>query len=443
MLDMMEERQVGLDIGAPAPAFRLRSVSGGYRSLTDWRGRRILLVFIQPHCRGSRALLPVIAGLLPEPQGGQPVPVVVTFGPQPAIRQLVEAFGLRCAVLSEDDPDVINSYRVHGTPACYLIDERGCIVRRGGTAKVLAAAGLMAEHDRSNPVTAYRSARDWLRRLTADRRARGEDQEVQGSSLLSAGHELKRNGLPLVSVILTTRERPQFLPLALECYRRQTYPRRELIVVDDGSQYPADEGAVKAAGGRLVRMPDRTPLGDKLNRGVQEAYGQLFHKWDDDDWYAPDFLHVMVSAYLQRRDQIGRSPVAYQIRSLWFDLAEWRILDWSNPDPSGGTLLCAREGWERWPFRQSGDDMWFVADQLAVGVSTVPVYAPELYLYVRHDSCAGGPDHLWLRWDDGKNTLAHLRELSVHRADPSSFLPEWAASAYRELSGRVAETPQE
>src|SRR5262249_4001230 len=70
---------------------------------------------------------------------------------------------------------------------------------------------------------------------------------------------------PLVSVILTTRDRPRFLAVALACYRRQTYPHRELIVVDDGDDFPADEARIAAVGGRLLRVEPGTPLGAKLN----------------------------------------------------------------------------------------------------------------------------------------------------------------------------------
>jgi peroxiredoxin len=440
---MTEEPWYGLEAGARAPAFTLPSLAGGHGSLSDYRGRRVLLVFVQPHCPGSRALLPVIAGLLPDPEGDQPVPIVVTFGPQPENRRLIDTFGLRCAVLSEDHPDVILRYLIEGTPTAYLIGKRGLVAAtqcQGVTASV-KSAGLLPGPGVAPRVTPYRAAKDWLRALTVDERARGAGEEVAGSVLPDRLSGANEDELPLVSAIMTTRERPAFLRLALECYRRQTYPKRELIVVDDGSRFPADEAAVDAAGGRLIRMPDKTPLGDKLNRGIREAGGQLLHKWDDDDWYASEFLTAMVSAHLDHVARTGRSPIVYQVGSYWFDLSGWRILDWSNPDPSGGTLFFAREEWERWPFREDGSDMWFVADQLAAGVATLPVRAPALYVYVRHDSLAGGPGHLWTHWENGRATLEHLRDISVPRADPSSFLPDWAVAAYRELSSRPSVSP--
>jgi Phosphotransferase enzyme family/Glycosyl transferase family 2 len=92
---------------------------------------------------------------------------------------------------------------------------------------------------------------------------------------------------PLVSMMLTTRDRPRFLQVAFACYQHQTYPLRELIVIDDGDQFPVDELSVEAVGGRLIHMPAGTPLGTKLNRGIEEAQGWVCQKMDDDDWYGP------------------------------------------------------------------------------------------------------------------------------------------------------------
>src|SRR5690242_2387584 len=100
---------------------------------------------------------------------------------------------------------------------------------------------------------------------------------------------------PLVSVILTTRDRPRLFSLALAYYRYQSYANRELIVVDDGEQYPADAAAVADAGGRLIRVTPGTKLGAKLNHGVEQARGDWCQKMDDDDWYAPGFLEAMVA----------------------------------------------------------------------------------------------------------------------------------------------------
>src|SRR4051794_32824536 len=99
---------------------------------------------------------------------------------------------------------------------------------------------------------------------------------------------------PLVSVILTTRDRPGLLQEAFACYRNKTYPNRELIVVDDCDRFPTDPELIEAAGGRLIRAAPGTMLVTNLNLGIAEARVALCQKMDDDDWYSPEFLARMV-----------------------------------------------------------------------------------------------------------------------------------------------------
>ena len=39
---------------------------------------------------------------------------------------------------------------------------------------------------------------------------------------------------PLVSCLMVTADRPQLMRRSIRCYDRQTYPNRELVVIDDG-----------------------------------------------------------------------------------------------------------------------------------------------------------------------------------------------------------------
>src|SRR5438067_6968685 len=97
----------------------------------------------------------------------------------------------------------------------------------------------------------------------------------------------------LISVVMATHERPHLLPIALRCYQEQTWPERELVVVDDGERFPVREALVRSVGGRLLRVPPGTMLGTKLNLGLEVLHGTFCQKMDDDDWYASDFLATM------------------------------------------------------------------------------------------------------------------------------------------------------
>lgn len=240
---------------------------------------------------------------------------------------------------------------------------------------------------------------------------------------------------PLVSVILTTRDRPRFLRIALACYRHQTYPERELIVVDDGDAFPADEAAIDAIGGRLVRVPPGTPLGSKLNAGVRIARGYLCQKMDDDDWYAPRFLETMVAARLASQENVCQPTVAFLMPFLFFEIAPWEIRASVDDNIPGATLLFDRDDWDERPFRavRRDEDVWFVLDQLRAGRTLLPVNAVETFLAVRHRGSTGDRGHTWTHQFTGETLEDYLRDRPLYQRRPENLLPEWALATYREI----------
>jgi len=237
---------------------------------------------------------------------------------------------------------------------------------------------------------------------------------------------------PLLSVILTTRDRPRLLPLALRYYREQTYQPRELLVVDDGAAHPADDAAVHAVGGRLLRVPPGTPLGTKLDHGAAAARGTLCQKMDDDDFYGPRFLELMAGSWLAASD---RPPLAFLMGFLFFDLARWEIRC-SRPDNvPGASLLFARDDWRARPFRAlpGDEDTWFVRDQQRRGVSLLPVVAWGTFIAVRHAGAPTDRGHTWTHQSTGETLEQHLRQQPLLPNGPESVLPDWALAVYREL----------
>src|SRR3712207_660099 len=79
---------------------------------------------------------------------------------------------------------------------------------------------------------------------------------------------------PLVSLIVTTRDRPAFLPIVLACCRDQTVTCTEIIIVDDGDNAPVDPQLAASLGARVIRAEPGTPIGTKLNLGIVAARGE-------------------------------------------------------------------------------------------------------------------------------------------------------------------------
>jgi peroxiredoxin len=123
----------GLAVGSPAPAFELPDLTGGRRALTDFRGRRLLVIFFNPSCGFCSRMAPEIAALPVDGAGGQPLPLVITTGNREANRKLVAEHGIRCPVLLQEagtrgaDGEVASRYQCHGTPMGYVVGEQGHI----------------------------------------------------------------------------------------------------------------------------------------------------------------------------------------------------------------------------------------------------------------------------------------------------------------------------
>jgi glycosyltransferase involved in cell wall biosynthesis len=241
--------------------------------------------------------------------------------------------------------------------------------------------------------------------------------------------------LPFVSMILTTRDRPGLLPVAIACYRQQTYPHKELIVVDDGERFPVDADALRAVGGRLVRVAPDTPLGVKLNRGIEAARGPLCQKMDDDDWYAPGFLASMVLALMEHRREVCIPAFAFMMPFLFFELARWEIRQSVSNNIPGATLLFFRDDWANRPFRavRFDEDTWFVLDRARDGLAPVPVRCLESFLAIRHGNSSRDRGHTWVHQGNGQTLESYLQGRALYHRRPEDLLPEWVLPIYRQL----------
>lgn len=119
----------GLPVGAAFHDFALPTLSGDVMALSQWWGRRILLIFVDPQCAFCRQMLPVLARLEPDPSDGRPLPLIISTGDANANRRMIATSGIRCRVLLQEDHELAQLSWVNGTPMGYLLDEQGRIAR--------------------------------------------------------------------------------------------------------------------------------------------------------------------------------------------------------------------------------------------------------------------------------------------------------------------------
>ena len=191
-----------------------------------------------------------------------------------------------------------------------------------------------------------------------------------------------------VSCILATANRPDFLRQALRYYERQTWSEKELIIIDDSvSPYTG----VLPRGCCYIYLDARLNLGAKLNLGIEKATGAIIQKWDDDDYYHPEFLTTTVAAL-----EASESPnaVAFYESFLVLLSSSGKLVFSGHGWQAGATMCFYRAYWEdhRFPDAPSAVDWRFFQQHEPV---RAPIKDPEKFIHVRHRE-----GHTWTKLDN-------------------------------------------
>ncbi|MEJ5277090.1 MAG: glycosyltransferase family A protein [Thermogemmata sp.] len=157
--------------------------------------------------------------------------------------------------------------------------------------------------------------------------------------------------MPLVSVIVPSYNKPQFLPECLRSIQAQTFTDWECIVVDDGSPRGEEiRAAVEAMGDsryRLVRHDVNRGPGAARNTGCRIARA-AYLIWVDED----DILSANCLQRLQEEIEKCNADIAHPRLAVVGEL-KWRM-DLPNKDSalvtqslSGSGFLIRRSAWRK------------------------------------------------------------------------------------------------
>lgn len=115
--------------------------------------------------------------------------------------------------------------------------------------------------------------------------------------------------MPLVSVIIPTHNRPEFLQRAISSVLSQTVSDFEVIVVDDGDRESGAEDIVSSFNdSRIQYVPQLRPHSGApvaRNRGVEESHADLVAFLDDDDEWLPQKLERQLTLLSKEGDRVG------------------------------------------------------------------------------------------------------------------------------------------
>jgi glycosyltransferase involved in cell wall biosynthesis len=111
--------------------------------------------------------------------------------------------------------------------------------------------------------------------------------------------------LPLVSVVIPTRNRPALVRRAVESALCQTYSHLEIIVIIDGPDHSTVQ-ALSVLGDerlRVLELAESVGGGEARNAGVREATGEWIAFLDDDDEWLPEKIKRQTEAAVASQNE--------------------------------------------------------------------------------------------------------------------------------------------
>lgn len=200
---------------------------------------------------------------------------------------------------------------------------------------------------------------------------------------------LPRRRDPLVSCLMVTKGRPVLAERAIDCFLAQSYPQKEIVIIDDDADDSLARRVERINDPRIVyvRLPaEDKPLGALRNLAVQRATGALVCQWDDDDLYHPRRLELQIAALRST----GADACTLMRHQLFWPTQ--RRLCLSVNRIWEGSLLCRKQKLPLYPLLRRGEDTPVV--EKLVGRSRIALLdAPSLYTYVFHGTNTFGAEH--------------------------------------------------
>lgn len=176
--------------------------------------------------------------------------------------------------------------------------------------------------------------------------------------------------MKFVSAIMPTRARPELVVRALDCFFAQTYPHRELIILDDSDAPSFPASVARLDGISYLRIDERLTIAEKRNRCCQMASGDVIMHWDDDDWSSPQRMMAQIALL----NHFGKSVTAFHSMLFYDDLRARAVKYVGDRSYAIGTSLTyTHDWWERHPFRNGpnnpnvGEDGLFHKEALNLG----------------------------------------------------------------------------
>ncbi|PLR78815.1 glycosyltransferase family 2 protein [Bacillus sp. V3-13] len=173
----------------------------------------------------------------------------------------------------------------------------------------------------------------------------------------------------MVSIICCTM-RQHFMENVFQNYENQVWKEKELIIIlnrDDIYIGKWEKRAKFSQDVSVYQLPEESTLGECLNFGIEKARYDFIAKFDDDDYYSPNYLAKSMEAMNKTNaDLVGK-------RTIYMYFEDEKILAIHKPGKEnkfvkqglkGATLLFKKEITKKvlFPKLNLGEDTFFIRE---------------------------------------------------------------------------------
>ncbi len=224
--------------------------------------------------------------------------------------------------------------------------------------------------------------------------------------------------LPLVTCIMITANRGHLVHRSAQCFASQSYPNKELLVIDDGNE-DLEPILARYAPGQFryikIQKKDGQNLGYLRNLGLDEAKGDYIAQWDDDDWYHPDRLALQLSVL-----EGGSDACCLQGTLMHLNVEPYLEHPYVGILPNGvpGTIVHRNNPEARYPLEPRGEDTTFL----------------DFWMKHRYHMLPKDHSYLFIRCFHGNNTWEQVhftRRIRNNFRDTLGYF--WHANVRRDL----------
>lgn len=225
--------------------------------------------------------------------------------------------------------------------------------------------------------------------------------------------------IPKVSIICPTYNRPEYHFQLYSMFIHQTHTNKELLILDDSPHPSPFFSQLTDDRVTYIHVSIKVSIGEKRNLLINLAQGEIIAHFDDDDFYASDYIHTMVQL-LQEADLIKLScwvswqkinnkfwewdaalvqPYLYEVKGTG-EITKINITDYSTaslPEKFvwgyGFSYVYKKSLAEEIPFedRDHGEDYLFVEKAIQSEKNCIYIADhPHLVLHTLHEKSTSG-----------------------------------------------------